>query len=95
MSKLPSKIRPRTKVNMSKRFYRLKRRYGYYDIGAVIQPQPNVADMLMKRDIIEEVNPPAEDISQKDISVDAADKPKVEPTPPKRPRGRPRKKPEA
>ena len=90
MSKLPSKIRPRTKVNMSKRFYRLKRRYGYYDIGAVIQPQPNVADMLMKRDIIEEVNPPAVD-----ISVDAADKPKVEPTPPKSPRGRPRKKPEA
>jgi len=84
MSKLPSRIRPRTKTNMAKKFYRLKRRYGYYAIGAVIQPQPNVADMLMKQDIVELVEPPAEIESPKEDVKE----------PVKRPRGRPKKNPE-
>lgn len=85
MSKLPSKIRPRTKTNLAHKWYRLKRRYGYYAIGAVIQPAPNVADMLLKQDVVEVVEPPVELVKPP--------KEKVE-DPVKKPRGRPRKNPE-
>jgi len=95
MNKLTSRIRPRTRTNLAHKWYRLKRRYGYYDIGAVIQPQPNVADMLLKRDIIEPtdepVEPPAKPVKATAKPIETA----VEPKQVKRPRGRPRKNPEA
>ena len=87
MSRLTSRpTRQRTRTNLGNKFYRLKKRYGYYPIGAVIEPPPNVADMLLKQDIIEELENPTD----KPVEFEKID----EDQPVKRKRGRPRKNPE-
>jgi len=75
--------------NLNQKFYRLKRRYGYYAIGAVIQPAPNVADMLLKQDVVELAEPVDTDVPPWE---DTPEEKEEEPV--KRPRGRPRKNPE-